>query len=157
MKLDLLVEYVAGFSCGLFIFQSLLMKSMMRGICQENVPKSFLHEFISIDFMMAAMAPLTSLLMMGRDMHAMQPGQLMFWGVLSLGIAAGFVLAYPVNVWRVAAEHKAMGSNEQGGMDAKPTTRQLTAVAGTPLLLLIAGIVAPANFIKHCCPARQQQ
>ena len=101
MWLDLIVEYLAGFAFGLFIFQSLFMKSMMGGSYWENVRKSFLPEFISMNFMMAGMAPTMTLLMMGRDMRAMEPTELLFWGVMSLGVMAGFALAYPVNVWLV--------------------------------------------------------
>src|ERR687897_782128 len=57
MWIDLIVEYVAGFAFGLFIFQSLFMKSMMGGTYWENVRKSFMPEFISMNFMMAGMAP----------------------------------------------------------------------------------------------------
>ncbi len=42
MWIDLLVEYVAGFAFGLFIFQSLFMKSLMGGTYWENVRKSFM-------------------------------------------------------------------------------------------------------------------
>ena len=101
MWLDLIIEYAAGFAFGLFIFQSLFMQSMMGGTYRENVRKSFLPEFISMNFMMAAMAPVMSLLMMGRDMRAMDPQELVFWGVMSLGVIAGFVLGYPANVWMV--------------------------------------------------------
>ncbi|TIY04049.1 MAG: DUF4396 domain-containing protein, partial [Mesorhizobium sp.] len=65
MWIDLIVEYVAGFAFGLFIFQSLFMKSMMGGTYWENVRKSFMPEFISMNFMMAGMAPVMSFLMMG--------------------------------------------------------------------------------------------
>lgn len=34
-------------------------------------------------------------------MRAMEPTELLFWGVMSLGVMAGFALAYPVNVWMV--------------------------------------------------------
>ncbi|RUW31046.1 DUF4396 domain-containing protein, partial [Mesorhizobium sp. M1A.F.Ca.IN.020.06.1.1] len=102
MWLDLIVEYLAGFAFGLFIFQSLFMKSMMGGSYWENVNKSLLPEFISMNFMMAGMAPVMSFLMMGRDMRAMEPTELLFWGVMSLGVIAGFALAYPANVWLVA-------------------------------------------------------
>lgn len=54
-----------------------------------------------MNFMMAAMAPVMSFLMMGRDMRGMQPTELLFWGIMSLGIIAGFVFAYPANVWMV--------------------------------------------------------
>src|SRR3989475_7708286 len=45
MWLDLIVEYLAGFAFGLFIFQSLFMKSMIGGTYWENVRKSFAPEF----------------------------------------------------------------------------------------------------------------
>jgi manganese oxidase len=106
MWIDLIVEYVAGFAFGLFIFQSLFMKSMMGGTYWENVRRSFLPEFISMNFMMAGMAPVMSFLMMGRDMRAMDPTELVFWGVMSLGVIVGFVFAYPSNVWMVARNLK---------------------------------------------------
>ncbi len=106
MWLDLIVEYLAGFSFGLFIFQSLFMKEMMGGTYWENVRKSFLPEFISMNAMMAAMAPVMSFLMMGRDMRAMDPTELVFWAVMSLGVIAGFLLAYPFNVWMVKRQLK---------------------------------------------------
>ena len=116
MWLDLIVEYIAGFSFGLFIFQSLFMKSMMGGTYWENVRKSFLPEFISMNFMMAGMAPVMSFLMMGRDMRAMDPLELVFWGVMSLGVTAGFTLAYPANVWLVKRnlKHGLMTQREPG-------------------------------------------
>jgi len=101
MWLDLIIEYAAGFAFGLFVFQALFMKNMMGGSYWQNVRRSFLPEFISMNLMMAGMAPVMSLLMMGRDMRAMLPTELLFWAVMSFGIAAGFVLAYPVNVWMV--------------------------------------------------------
>lgn len=102
MWIDLIVEYVAGFAFGLFIFQSLFMKSMMGGTYWENVRKSFMPEFISMNFMMAGMAPVMSFLMMGSDMRAMEPTELLFWGVMSFGVIVGFITAYPSNVWMVA-------------------------------------------------------
>ena len=72
----------------------------------ENVKKSFMPEFISMNAMMAGMAPVMALLMMGRDMRAMDPTELVFWGVMSLGVAVGFAVAYPVNVWMVSRKMK---------------------------------------------------
>jgi len=57
MWIDLIVEYLAGFAFGLFIFQSLFMQSMMGGTYWENVRRTFLPELISMNFMMAGMAP----------------------------------------------------------------------------------------------------
>lgn len=106
MWVDLIVEYLAGFAFGLFIFQALFMKNMMGGTYWENVKRSFMPEFISMNAMMAGMAPVMSLLMMGRDMRAMEPTELLFWGVMSLGVIAGFAVAYPANVWMVARKMK---------------------------------------------------
>lgn len=106
MWIDLIVEYATGFAFGLFIFQSLFMKSMMGGTYWENVRKSFMPEFISMNFMMAGMAPVMSFLMMGRDMRAMEPTELLFWGVMSVGVIAGFTMAYPANVWMVKSSLK---------------------------------------------------
>ncbi|MEO5595618.1 MAG: DUF4396 domain-containing protein, partial [Lysobacteraceae bacterium] len=99
---DLIVEYVSGFLFGLLIFQALFMRKIMGGSYLQNVRRSFLPELISMNCMMAGMAPVMVALMMGRDMRAMWPGEPLFWMVMSLGIIAGFAIAYPVNVWMVA-------------------------------------------------------
>ncbi|MBY3049067.1 DUF4396 domain-containing protein [Rhizobium laguerreae] len=206
MWLDLIVEYIAGFAVGLFIFQALFMKNMMGGTYWENVRKSFLPEFISMNFMMAGMAPVMSFLMMGRDMRTMEPTELLFWGVMSLGVMAGFALAYPSNVWMVARglkhglmtdrgdsdhanyarenrsepaapahehkenhQHPAMevprsprrGSaphhdGHGSGHDMVPDAPvpQLAAVGGVSLMLLLFGMVAPANWVNMTLSAR---
>jgi FtsP/CotA-like multicopper oxidase with cupredoxin domain len=106
MWADLLVEYAAGFLFGLLIFQSLFMRAIMGGSYMENVKRSFLPELLSMNLMMAGMAPVMTHFMMGRDMRAMWPGELLFWFVMSLGVTAGFALAYPINVWLVAQKMK---------------------------------------------------
>ncbi len=102
MGIDLIVEYAAGFAFGLLIFQSLFMKDMMGGSYLRAVRHSFMPEWLSMNMMMAGMAPTMVVLMMGRDMRAMEPSEPLFWGVMSLGVAVGFVAAYPVNAWLVA-------------------------------------------------------
>lgn len=171
MWLDLIVEYVAGFSFGLFIFQSLFMKEMMGGTYWENVRKSFLPEFISMNAMMAAMAPVMSLLMMGRDMRAMEPTELAFWAVMSIGVMAGFILAYPFNIWMVkrqlkhglmterpkgskfdVAKAKGASKKHEGhaghGMMSDATVPQLSSMAGVTLFLLISGMVVPGFWVN---------
>jgi uncharacterized protein DUF4396/multicopper oxidase len=172
MWLDLIVEYVTGFAFGLFIFQSLFMKSMMGGTYLENVRKSFLPELISMNFMMAGMAPVMSFLMMGRDMRAMVPTELLFWGVMSLGVIAGFTTAYPSNVWLVARRLKhglmtrrthgspsdvKMPQHSGGGhheMESDATPAQRIALAGVSFLILVVGLVAPANWLNLRLSAR---
>lgn len=106
MWVDLIVEYAAGFLFGLLIFQALFMRKVMGGTYLENVRRSFLPEFISMNAMMAGMAPVMSFLMMGRDMRAMWPTEPLFWAVMSFGICVGFAIAYPANLWLVAQELK---------------------------------------------------
>jgi FtsP/CotA-like multicopper oxidase with cupredoxin domain len=102
MAVDIVVEYVVGFLLGLAIFQALFMRRIMGGTYRENVRRSFMPEFLSMNMMMGAMAPVMIFLMMGRDMRAMWPGEPLFWFVMSLGVVAGFFVAYPINVWLVA-------------------------------------------------------
>jgi uncharacterized protein DUF4396/multicopper oxidase len=176
MWIDLIVEYATGFGFGLFIFQSLFMKSMMGGTYWENVRKSFMPEFISMNFMMAGMAPTMSFLMMGRDMRAMEPTELLFWGAMSLGVIAGFTTAYPVNVWMVKSglKHGLMTERQagtperrhehpppaagpaKGGHEMTPDTTpaQLAAVASVSLLALVVGMIAPANWLNLRLSAR---
>jgi hypothetical protein len=60
------------------------------------------------------MFPVMILLMMGRDMRAMEPTEPLFWAVMSLGVLIGFATAYPVNVWMVSKNLK------HGLMTARP-------------------------------------
>ena len=102
MWIDVIVEYVFGFLLGLLVFQSFFMRAIMGGSYSENVRRSFMPELLSMNMMMAGMAPVMILLMMGRDMRAMWPGEALFWFVMSLGIIVGFSIAYPINLWLVA-------------------------------------------------------
>jgi hypothetical protein len=101
MWIDMIVEYVAGFGFGLFIFQALFMRDMMGGSYRNALRHSLLPEWLSMNFMMAGMFPTMALLMMGRDMRAMDPTELLFWGTMAMAVAVGVALAYPVNVWMV--------------------------------------------------------
>jgi manganese oxidase len=173
MWIDLIVEYCAGFAIGLFIFQSLFMKSMMGGSYLDNVRNTFTPEFISMNFMMAGMAPTMTFLMMGRDMRAMDPTELVFWGVMSVGVMVGFATAYPSNVWMVSAgikhglmtqrtkgskfdvsetksEDESAGAHAGHGMEMQgsATLPQKLALAGVSLCLLILGIVGPGNWVN---------
>ncbi|MBN8948912.1 MAG: DUF4396 domain-containing protein [Rhodanobacter sp.] len=151
MWADLIVEYAAGFLFGLLIFQSLFMRKMMGGSYLENVRKSFMPEFISMNAMMAGMAPVMVLLMMGRDMRAMWPGEPLFWFVMSLGVTAGYAVTYPVNVWLVSRgmKHGLMtvrddappqhderpqastsASHDHGAMASMPADHVMSAVTG---------------------------
>jgi len=177
MWIDVIVEYVVGFLLGLLIFQALFMRDIMGGSYSQNVRRSFLPELLSMNMMMAGMAPVMIFLMMGRDMRAMWPAEPLFWFVMSLGITVGFMIAYPVNVWLVAngmkhglmtvrgADHE--GSHEEHSMDhhaghimggeqhamhgggAETVTRpQIVALTGFTLVALLAGMFVPAAFVN---------
>ena len=169
MRIDLMVEYVAGFAFGLFIFQSLFMKQIMGGTYLENVRSTFLPEFISMNAMMAGMGPTMSFLMMGRDMRAMKPTNLLFWGVMSLGVFVGFVVAYPVNVWMVKrglkhglmTERESHSSSKKGHgsgghkMKSDATVPQLAAVASMTTLMLLTGLIVPGFYVNLSLSAHE--
>ena len=125
MWVDLIVEYVAGFAFGLFIFQSLFMKDMAGGSYLKAVKNSFVPEWLSMNMMAAGMFPVMIFLMMGRDMRAMEPTEPLFWAVMSLGVTVGFFVAYPVNVWMVS-------KNLKHGLMHVPPAREPAHVAESP-------------------------
>lgn len=101
MGADLIVEYAAGFLFGLLIFQALFTKDMLGTSYLGAVRQTFMPEWVSMNAVMAGMAPVMVILMT-RSPSAMEPVNLRFWGIMSLATLAGAVLAYPVNVWLVA-------------------------------------------------------
>jgi hypothetical protein len=100
MRLDVAVEYAAGFGFGLLVFQALFMKGMLRVTYGEAIRRTALAEWLSMNCVMAGMVPVMVILM-SRDMRAMEPTSLRFWGVMSLATLAGAVAGYPVNWWLV--------------------------------------------------------
>jgi hypothetical protein len=100
MWTDLIVEYLAGFVFGLFIFQALFMKDMLGGSYARALLKSLIPEWLSMNMMMAGMAVTMIYLMMGRDMRAMNPAEPLFWVVMSLGVVVGFVVPPHARAWR---------------------------------------------------------
>jgi hypothetical protein len=122
MWFDMPAEYVFGFAFGLFIFQSLFMKDIMGVSYGTALKQSFLPEWVSMNAMMAGMFPVMVTLMMGRDMRAMDPRELLYWGVMSLAIGVGFVTAYPVNWWLVTKglKHGLMTVRPDAGEGSPP-------------------------------------
>jgi hypothetical protein len=105
MWADTISEYIFGFAFGLLIFQALFMQKMLGGNYINAVKKSFLPEWLSMNMVMAGMIPVMVILM-SRDMQAMDATNLRFWGVMSLASLVGLVLAYPINWWLVAKKLK---------------------------------------------------
>lgn len=127
MALDLGFEYAAGFLFGLLIFQALFMRMMAGGSYWGAVRRTILPEWLSMNALMGGMIPVMVMLMT-RVTQAMEPTGLRFWGVMSLSILVGSVVAYPVNVWLVARRLKhGMGTvsvlgRGGHGMDREPPT-----------------------------------
>jgi hypothetical protein len=134
MWVDLIVEYAAGFAFGLLIFQALFMKDMMGGSYRRALGMSFLPEWLSMNMVMAGMIPAMVVGMMGRDMRAMEPSQILYWGVMSFGVTVGFATAYPVNWWLVAKGLKhGMGTQRalgKGGHSMEAERARLRALVG---------------------------
>lgn len=131
---DLIGEYAFGFGFGLFVFQALFMRDMLGGSYARALRLAFLPEWLSMNAVMAGMVPVMVVLM-SRDMRAMKPTSSRFWGVMALAALVGGVLAYPLNVWLVAARLKhGMGTVRvlgEGGHDPA-AERRTTEAAGEP-------------------------
>ncbi len=100
MGVDSILEYIAGFGFGLFIFQALFMKDILGSSYTEAVRKTWYPEWMSMNFVMAGMLPVM-IILMTRDMKNMEVTSLRFWGIMSLASITGGVLAFPVNWWLV--------------------------------------------------------
>lgn len=160
MLVDLALEYVAGFVFGLFIFQALFMRIMAGGGYWRAVRRTLVPEWLSMNALMGGMIPVMVVLMT-EDPTAMRPDGLRFWGVMSLAILVGAVVAYPVNVWLVARRLKhgmgtvyALGrgghSPEQEAAGHTPTAppprSERVAVTIASLAVLGVGLLLAARF-----------
>lgn len=130
MGLDLVVEYGAGFSFGLLIFQALFMKDMLGGSYIHAVRKTWLAEWLSMNAVMSGMIPVMVILM-SRHMNAMEPTSGRFWAVMSLATLVGAVLAFPINWWLVKHGLKhGMGTDRalgRGGSNPNPLVTPMPA------------------------------
>jgi hypothetical protein len=123
MGVDIWVEYAAGFVFGLFIFQALFMKDMMGMSYGQALRSSFLPEWMSMNAMMAGMLP-TMVVLMSRDMRAMEATSPWFWASMSAATLVGVAVAYPINWWLV--KHKL-----KHGMGTERALGKGGAAAGT--------------------------
>ncbi|MCK7611200.1 DUF4396 domain-containing protein [Roseibium sediminicola] len=102
---DGVFEYAAGFVCGLFIFQALMMRGMFDGNYWKAVQKTFFAETVSMNFVMAGMLP-TMMILTSLWPGSEDPLSAAFWFRMSLASIVGLVTAYPVNYWLVTAHLK---------------------------------------------------
>lgn len=97
---DIALEYVLGFGFGWTIFQALFMRNMAGGSYVKSLASTFIPEFLSMNILMAAMVPVSTL---GRVLlkHQLSPLKPEFWFVMSMALLSGFIMAYPMNWWLV--------------------------------------------------------
>lgn len=122
---DLLAEYAVGFLFGWTIFQALFMRAMAGGDYRRSLRMTFLPELVSMNGVMAGMAALSVPWL--HHLMGPGPGQASFWFVLSLSLTLGFVVAYPLNWWLVAAGLK------HGMMTVQPDGAPVPMAAGLAL------------------------
>lgn len=138
MGADAALEYAAGFALGLFIFQALFMKEILRTGYWQAVRQTWFPEWLSMNCVMAGMIPVMVILMT-HDMRAMEPTSLRFWEVMSLATIVGAVVAYPVNRWLVKYGLKhGMGTERALGKGGSRTAE----MAGMPEMRPHAGVSA---------------
>ncbi|MDP3332229.1 MAG: DUF4396 domain-containing protein [Methylococcaceae bacterium] len=146
MGVELIAEYVAGFAVGLFLFQALCMKSTFDGSYWRAVRGTFLPETLSMNAIMAGMIPVM-IILMSRDISAMAPSSIRFWGTMSLAFVVSTVTTFPVNWWLVERGLKhGMGGEERARLrHAVSTASKRTAMILT-LAMLAVGIILAARY-----------
>ena len=152
MWLELISEYVLGFSFGLLFFQALFMRDMLGGSYPRAVARSFMPEWLSMNGVMAGMIPVMVVLA-GRDMQAMEATSLRFWGIMSLATLVGGVIAYPVNVWLVTKGLKhGMGSVRAlgaGGHSLEAEATRMQAVSAERCALAAPATTMHEQMANH--------
>ena len=146
MSLEVAMEYVAGFTVGLFVFQALCMKPSTGGSYWGVVKSTLLAQTLSMNALMAGMIPVMVILM-SRDMSAMEPSSVRFWGTMSLAFMVGTVMTYPVNWWLVKHGLKhGTGSEAQAGLRPRASFASKLAATCLTLVLLGSGVALAARY-----------
>jgi hypothetical protein len=146
MSLEVMIEYVSGFIVGLFVFQALCMMPNTGGSYWRVVKSTLFAETLSMNVLMAGMIPVMVILM-SRDMRAMEPSSVRFWGTMSLALMVGTVMTYPVNWWLVKRGLK-HGTGGEAQSRLRPRVSFASKLAATCLtfVLLGSGVVIAAGY-----------
>ena len=112
---DLLLEYIAAWVMGLFIFQALMMLDMFGNNYFKAVRKTIFVETVSMNMVMVGMIPVMVILLHelpGSD----SPGDPRFWFRMCMGAVVGGLTGFPINWWLVAKgiKHGCMTVPEKG-------------------------------------------
>lgn len=143
------------------------MRDMLGGSYLAAVKSTVLPEWLSMNGVMAGMV-VVMVILRSHAKGTTDVGDVRFWGVLSLAVLAGLVVAYPVNVWLVKNQLKhgmgtvrvlGKGGNEPTEPDSpvasadhssmdmgkrQVTRAQINAVAVLTLVVLAAAVVLAA-------------
>ena len=86
---------------GLFFFRVPLIDFAVENRYWTAVRHRFLTEFISLNFILVGMLPVSGILMILCEKHLGMrgPGSVLFWGVISLSAIAGALTVYPFNAY----------------------------------------------------------
>ena len=146
MSLEVMIEYVAGFAVGLFVFQALCMMPTAGGRYWRVVKSTLLAETLSMNVLMAGMVPVMVILM-SRDTSAMDPSSVRFWGTMSVALMVGTVMTYPVNEWLVRCGLKhGTGCEAQARLRHRASTLSKLAATCLTLGLLGTGVALAARY-----------
>lgn len=146
MSLEVTIEYAAGFAVGLFVFQALCMMPSADGSYWRTVKSTLLAQILSMNVLMAGMIPVMVILM-SRDMSAMEPSSVRFWGTMSLALMVGTAMTYPVNWWLVKRGLKHGTDGEaQARLRLGASTASKLAVTCLTLALLGSGVALAARY-----------
>lgn len=146
MSLEVAIEYAAGFAVGLFVFQALCMMPSADGCYWRTVKSTLLAQILSMNVLMAGMIPVMVILM-SRDMRAMEPSSVRFWGTMSLALMVGTVMTYPVNWWLVRCGLKhGTGGEAQARLRPKASFAGKLAVTCLTLGLLGSGVALATRY-----------
>ncbi|MDN3505742.1 MAG: DUF4396 domain-containing protein [Simkaniaceae bacterium] len=150
--IEVIIEYVAAYLFGLFIFQALFMRSMFSSYF-EAVKKTIFAETVSMNMVMTGMFPIIVFIKYHYP-AASDPFGPYFWGMMSLATIVGSFVAYPINSWMVkkGVKHGMMSKGMQ--MHHAPVTlpsgQMWGWVIGTYLIffavMAIVGVFAPIRF-----------
>ena len=159
---DIIVEYISGFICGLFIFQSLMMMSVYNHSYLKALQKTFFAETVSMNLVMTGMVPFMVILEEVWPTAA-SPFAWEFWFRMSLATLAGGIVAFPINWFLVAkgekhgcmtvpgdhvsvSEHKA---SHKTMMHAAHTKSPFTLTQKLFWIFLTYGILIAVTYLTH--------
>jgi len=150
--IEVIIEYVAAYLFGLFIFQAIFMRSMF-GSYLSAVKKTIFAETVSMNMVMTGMFPVIVFIKYHYP-KASDPFSPYFWGMMSLATIVGFIVAYPINSWMVRKGIKHGMMSKGMTMDHEPASLPLSQmwrwVIGTYLVffavMAIVSIFVPIRF-----------